>query len=640
MGYNLFDINPKNYFQAIFDLASQKDRGKDLEEALKALVQDPYGVSERAEYLEQDSVAIPPNDILIGALGFFLFVYYADKAEPDFEKANKRLEMPQVLQYFIDHYGIRDNIKGLRFSLHKVGTTSFILKVGPDRALKIIKPRFENSQTIMSGIRNYHKQFDYFKGNTTHSPKLYSLPGASYLLMEFVSWPTLREYITSDKWPKDELAILIEAQKITKELCWILKEYSYYGIHHLDLSWDNVFVERHLGFDDIHLHLIDFGINHIVRETVPLTQNAGRARRTIAPEVLKGSPLEDPDLADIYSIGLMVTGAFDLSKLEQDGTDDAMRKIHSEYPSVNKVLKQALEETPRDRLYQRDEEQNPFDYLVESLNFSVFYYKEVKYKNQKQPIPKLFQIMMLLFFPEPTVLWLLYRSYRFFKKIKSQYKNPPFGRLLIFATATQMCLIINIAAIGFVLVKHWHPITLETVAGWLVAITASWVAAKVYLGDFGMISTSGLSSATEFWMRVTSFWFVFPSLYVIMVAPTAWGFPLAIGILPPVAASWFIYRLGRIANKRMIDVYKRASPKYLEDSLVDLLGRFRNNAAYLLTVIIVATLNQIGLVSELWIWAVPAIGTHYLNYMLSLEKNAQLARYGIDVFLQELGKLT
>ena len=266
----------------LFQLSKNSSQG--LKDETIKFLSDPYAFRLESK-VEQTlkNLAIERHRFLAGAFKFYLFAIAAENEE--FEKANELLSHPETSDFLFDIYNIPNKYQELPLKLHKVGTTSYIVRiVNAGLIMKVIKLRYIDNQTISQDTKNYRARFGGFLSE--HAPEVHHAGNAS-IIMNFIDGQTLHEYMKSDVWPelKEDISKIIS---FFSDICTILKFYAQHNVFHLDLSPENILITKRAveGKEQAKVHLIDFGYNYLLGEKVGTSVALLRAQVYMAPELL------------------------------------------------------------------------------------------------------------------------------------------------------------------------------------------------------------------------------------------------------------------------------------------------------------------------------------------------------------------
>ena len=207
--------------------------------------------------------------------------------------------------------------------------------------------RFFREARIAASIShpNIVKIYDYNISNVS---------GQSYIVMEFVDGPSLREVV--DRQFQEGLTITLdyvaEILYYAVQLCDALEAAHNKGIVHRDIKPDNIMVTR----DGI-VKITDFGIVHIEEATFTPSGAMLGTPRYMAPEQVTGGKIDGR--SDIYAVGILLyetllgsppfmTG--DISYQQVHNPPVAPREINPIVPQkVEEAILQCLAKKPEDR---------------------------------------------------------------------------------------------------------------------------------------------------------------------------------------------------------------------------------------------------------------------------------------------------
>ncbi|MCB9687516.1 MAG: serine/threonine protein kinase [Alphaproteobacteria bacterium] len=160
------------------------------------------------------------------------------------------------------------------------------------------RERFLREASLLSGLShpNTVRVFDF----GVHD-------GLTYLVMEFVDGPTLREILRGG--PMDPL----RAVRITRQICGSLDEAHERGKVHRDLKPANVMIARDQDGEDL-VKVVDFGLVKEMEDAVHMTGDNMMVGTPMymAPEQIRGRKVDQR--CDIYALGVVlfhaITGGF------------------------------------------------------------------------------------------------------------------------------------------------------------------------------------------------------------------------------------------------------------------------------------------------------------------------------------------
>lgn len=178
--------------------------------------------------------------------------------------------------------------------------------------------------------------------------------GQSYIAMEFVDGPSLRDVI--ERKFADTVDIsnddILQALVWVSQLCDALDATHKKGIIHRDIKPDNILI----GPND-HVKITDFGIVHIEEATFTPTGALIGTPRYMSPEQVHGGRIDAR--SDIYAVGIIIyelligsppfiSGDISYQQVNVLPTPP-MEICPAIHPSVNRIIMKCLEKAPADR---------------------------------------------------------------------------------------------------------------------------------------------------------------------------------------------------------------------------------------------------------------------------------------------------
>ena len=620
--------DPERIVQELIELSSSNR--DDLERELLDLIKDPYapGLEEpiRESYAGVDS---SQDWLLRGAFGFFLFTRAAERRQ--FEESDTYLSDPATIEFLFDQYDVSEEFQGTSVVIHELGTTSFILLVN-DRILKIIKPRYFDNPTIRRRTKEYRSLFLHYQEE--HTPKVLCSK-ERFMVMEFVRGVTLRDYF-EDIWPELPESIT-KVREITLQLLRILDLYARHGIHHQDLTPDNILVDDRVtdnGEKITSVHLIDFGRNYVLNERIGTTQELAQSQTFIAPEVVEGEAVDaGRALADIYSVGVVLLEALAGHRIAPFQMPDEMDRVYEEYPGLGDLLEELIDGDPDSRIFEAPRDRRIFVFVQRNLEVRLLMYEKVHLGQRRWPD---LALKALSIFPLTSIgsVRRLGKELQFL-----QSRNLPGAtnaRLLFrFAIASEWAHVVVVASfmtvIFLALIKKGIGGTLsENLPGWLVAISISFVATQYYLNVFSTLTTHGVSRTTEFWLRLNSVGNAVPILVTIWVNSEWWPFAYGVGAAFVTFNNLAVHRFCVKARAEMASTFGENIPKSMDDFLDDFSGWWQVMSMFWITLWVVGALLETEVLKDVWFYAIGvAVALNWKMYWFNSTKFAPRVRVAV-----------
>ena len=434
---------------------------------------------------------------------------------------------------------------------------------------------------------------------------------------------TLAEYVNSElsaKGAKGETDRRLErALRKIEELLEILSRLDKEEIHHLDLSPDNVLIRS-----DGPLQIIDWGKNHVLTDVVPRGGAGRRAEAFVAPELASREHF-DEGLTDAYGVGLIAAETLSGVRLDIEGLGVALDRIHTEYPTVARVVDSAVEKNPKLRLPERPANSSPLDYLRDELAY------EQKVHNFAWR-PWLEWPMLVAEGSMKLSVSALREGWARFKTARDSGRGDEDKRGAI---------LFGSALLPFYNGRTIHGLLRQTSRGWPLLVirrhsygTRSW---PYVFGSGDEVLPEHIQCAVlpntepfgELILRSTSGWFAVPVL-VVIIEPTLWPFSAGIGIQLITANNFFMFHEARKAFLYSNCVLERKFEiPDVKASLADF-GRWRfATAGSGVLMVILGVLHRTGNVDELWPYAIFAMTANIYVATATCGTRAPLVRRGL-----------
>jgi len=489
-----------------------------------------------------------------GALGFYLLVRAAERwnnaksgsGHPDYDECVAHLGDSRVVAHMRALYGFGTEVPEApaELTLHKVGTTSYLFRFRAHhavRALKLIKPPYLGSPTVTEAIflAASHSRPDF-----TYAPRFYGAPSRSYAVMDFIKGPTLRE--TLDLADGSPATVMDLAEFVIDRLCNHLQLLKNSGEAHRDLSPENVIIRNEFT-EDRELWLVDFGVNHLLREVVGSAQLVSRAQHYIPREVLDGQ--DASPTADVYSIGVIVaeivaraatagvTAGGDPRPVSADGASalaDDLELIRRTSPRLAAVIDPMVDGQEATRVHDIRATADLFSRLREKLLAGAADFRK---SMSEAEIPLVFRVLFAI--PTGSVskyLDIASEAVQVF--YRSRVRRP---WVEISALASQLAYLTFWGAFISAVTWHLRQHTLWSPGVWpglAVAFSYGLVATKYYQTIFAGLSARQISPVRENVLRWGSVFHTGPILITLLVEPRAWPFCYFAGLVYLTVNNW------------------------------------------------------------------------------------------------------
>jgi serine/threonine protein kinase len=540
---------------------------------------------------------------LRGPLGLYLCLSealaYALSPEPApglFEQARAHFDDAPTKECFRAFYGLSEEYDFNATELHRVGTTSLILKC-PTRvrseidrprvmALKCLLPRYHKVRAITASTNAYKAE---------HSMEL---PGVPYIYnstpltiaMEFIEGPTLAEELESRAVPEHrspeettlERALTDQDIEFIREVglavCAKLSELiAHGGHHHLDLSPSNIIL---LGKRPLQIALIDFGHNFAISERVGTSAAFRRASLYVAPELLN-HPSMDDWRCDAYSLGVILLEAASKRRIQREDLAGELDRLWQGdrpwdgAPGMARAIEELIDHEPSQRLALMqgvDAGSDPYDYVRKLILQETEVLEIYEKRTRARGFGLLRGVGLLMVVNNPQLENLFDVARQVEEPVDDAYAD--FPSLARWAVVAMACWVIalstfvfyTLADLGWSPVEPWVTQLAEmahahfevgdfwgNLPGRLVAITFSLTAVTYYINNFSTLSPKRLGvrigSASEAVMRATSLGLVFPIMWAMVYAPEAWPLCAGIGTMLVVVNNFLALRIAIKGNR-------------------------------------------------------------------------------------------
>lgn len=279
------------------------------------------------------------------------------------------LEDAAVRIFMDDWYGFsvasESSVDIDRLSMHKIGTTSFLLhawtrpadKSATDKelALKCLIPRYSEIRPIKNATLAYYnlmRQIRDAGGSSIPHVKEYNAP--RFIAMDFINGETLRERsieLLAAYRKSGDLEALLASEAachflhlVVERLLTALSSLAVRGYPHLDLSPYNVLV----GERDDQVALVDFGRNYLVDEVLRGGDAYERIVLYIAPELIRNDARDDY-ACDLFSLGMILLDLLTGGGLRREKINDRLMELWRVAPGLAEIVEGLTANEPRRR---------------------------------------------------------------------------------------------------------------------------------------------------------------------------------------------------------------------------------------------------------------------------------------------------
>ena len=592
-----------------------------------------------AQYSLADIQALIPlpdaKDESAGIRGFLAFTAaadrQADRLDPEcLRLANDAIRHPAVWTYVGDFYNfsqdIRDPVIG-KPELHRVGTTSFVLKVENANsdvlALKLLKFRFCFKQSITDATRTARRPawIKHWK------------QGDRYIEMSFVEGDTLAELISV--YPNK---IRANYAQLAHNLCGELETA---GRVHGDLNPHNVIVIA--GSPSCELRLIDFGVNYLLREGIGDADALIRASVYLAPEVIEQP--EATSLGDVFALGVILLEMLSVCTVPPDSAsrerktdrirfsgantenknvvpkspgamsgrfrrhefDRLLDGIELENLGLATLIDDMLEPDPRLRFGAQQSDGNIFELLQKRLALEFLLRSERLSREQASPMTQVATVIFGVLSGDPTVV--VADRLNEARKLASLAKTSDYADkrrdlnyLLNWSlVATISHLVVSVAFIYYL--KKYSDLGRlgSTLPGLLILLSFSFVAVKYYQTIFGDTDVRDLgphAQLASLWMRFCTFYWPPAILLVYYYSPEHWSIAASYGTGVVAINNYLTWRLANSASNELSSA-GLSTPANVESWLAAYKGWYELMAVYAICLFVIGQLILHGFLQDI-----------------------------------------
>jgi serine/threonine protein kinase len=638
-------------------------RDRLLDEVRTLLTDDDYVDPKVIERLASIYKALDDDDHDVrGPLGLCLclsaalaYALTSEISDGLLEKARHLFAESPAKECFRTFYDLGDDYDLAAAELHRVGTTSLILKcptrpkAETDRprviALKCLLPRYHKVRAITARTDAYKEE---------HS---LDLPGVPYvynstpltIAMDFIEGPTLADELEARAVPDhrspeeqtQERAINDTDIEFIREvglaICEKLSKLIEHGHrHHLDLSPSNIILVNATN-EPIRIALIDFGHNFAISERVGTSAAFRRASLYVAPELLDDPSIDDWR-CDAYSLGVILLEAAAKRKVQKEDLAAELDRLWQGErpwdgaPGLARAIEELIEREPAQRLAlmsQADSAVDPYTYLSKLVLQETEVLEIYENRTTARGFGLLRGIGLLKLINNDQLMNLFDVASQVQEPVDDAYADfPSLARWAVVAMACWVVALSTFAAytladLGWATVVPWVPKLTDTLhahfkvgdfwanlPGRLVALTFGLTAVTYYVNNFSTLSPKRLGvrigNASEVVMRATSIGLVFPIMWAMVYAPQTWPLCAGIGTMLVVVNNFLALRIAIKGNRVgwRFSTRRAVGDRFITDVFKEwwvLMG------AYSLAMIVIGILLMTGLAHDETIFAVLVI---------------------------------
>lgn len=488
-----------------------------------------------------------------------------DKRDEAEEEARQLLGDEAIQHCFGRFYGIADGFLLDQSRLHRIGTTSLILrcplkpeeKFGEtmDTALKCLLPRYHGVRAIRAATEEY-KATNAYPG----APAVRDSTSLT-IAMDFIEGETLEEHLEKRAAQSKDRSLsetdIAFLRDLGVAICKSLDRLAQQDRQHLDLSPSNIIIED-LDTRPMRLRLIDFGHNFMINERVGSSAAFRRAELYVAPELMDNPSLKNWH-SDVYSLGVILLSAAAKRQLKREEVGlelDRLWQGDLEWegaPTLARAIEEMIDDDPRQRLILMDapETDNPYPFLSRLIVQEAEVMSIYAARTESDSFGLLRGKGLAKFYGNAQVSNLFEAGKKIENPIDDSYEDfSALGQwavvaILCWAFAVGSFVVFTLADIGFAgvapQVKQFAEATgakfevgafWGNLAGRLVALSFSLTAVTYYVNNFSMLSPKRIGrrigNAAEMAMRATAIFLAVPTMYAMLYAPHAW--PICAGI--------------------------------------------------------------------------------------------------------------
>ncbi len=539
-----------------------------------------------------------------GPLGLYLALNAAAElafsAKPDgkrWEQIEDMLRDRSTRKCFCHLYDIGDSYELADARLHRIGTTSLILRctrAGEVVALKCLLPRYHRVKAIRERTKSYKSKYSI---DSPVAPRIIASTELT-ITMEFIEGQTLAERFDARIKSRQKLkgtkakkrALHDDDVKFVREvglaICECLAELAAQKHEHLDLSPSNIIVVSDERDYRLRIRLIDFGQNFAITERVGSAAAYRQAALYVAPELIHDGTPKEAWRCDAYSLGVILLEAASLCELRKENLAVELERLWQGErpwegaPQIGRIIDELLDEEMSYRLAldkgpEKDGEEkdgrgdpcHAYDYLQKLIRQETEVLELYKDQTEGSGFGLLRGVGLIKVYKNTQLVNLLNAARVSEESVDDAYDDFPvlarwaFLSMFAWALAVGSFVMMTLADLHWGTVKPWAEqiaelcgnhykvgAIKENLPGRLVALTFALTAVTYYVNNFATLSPMRIGRRigrlSAVLMRLTSFFFLGPILFVILCNPEGWALPAGMVTLLIVANNYVALRIG------------------------------------------------------------------------------------------------
>lgn len=178
--------------------------------------------------------------------------------------------------------------------------------------------KFKREARVMSMFKN--------TANCINTYDTFEENGTAYIVMEYIEYPTLKEYLKN----RTEELSLLEIKEITLQILAGIEQIHQKGVCHLDIAPDNIFIGRPDG--ELKIIIYDFGAARLLNAGWEITDNDIVVKQGYTPLEQYSRKGNVGPWSDVYAAGAnlyqMLTGQKPVGAIDRVEEDSLVKPSH------------------------------------------------------------------------------------------------------------------------------------------------------------------------------------------------------------------------------------------------------------------------------------------------------------------------